>query len=262
MREYKLLIANRRTLPPDHVGEGPNRAWNDRPTANMRRRLAHARFPERPWRGVRNRHPRSFSLRSGKVSASGFLDLKLPDRLGGGSTRQRVIQVLPINDTTMNGTWEDSYPYNANSSFALHPQFHAADRGRGRGGRRSTARLRDELNALPGSRLRTASTAPSCGCCGPRFAQKGVAPPPGPTTRRFSTKTARGCCPMRPTAPLRDEHGTAISPAGAIGPLRQKAVEAYCRRNSREMAFHCFVQFYLHRNCPRSAATPAARVSS
>ena len=23
----------------------------------------------------------------------------------------------------MTGTWEDSYPYNANSTFALHPQF-------------------------------------------------------------------------------------------------------------------------------------------
>ena len=35
------------------------------------------------------------------------------------ATGQRVIQVLPINDTTMTGTWEDSYPYNANSTFAL-----------------------------------------------------------------------------------------------------------------------------------------------
>ena len=39
------------------------------------------------------------------------------------ATGQSIIQILPINDTTMFGTWEDSYPYNANSTFALHPQF-------------------------------------------------------------------------------------------------------------------------------------------
>ena len=38
-------------------------------------------------------------------------------------TGQRVVQVLPVNDTTMTHTWTDSYPYNANSIFALHPLF-------------------------------------------------------------------------------------------------------------------------------------------
>lgn len=38
-------------------------------------------------------------------------------------TNQRVLQVLPINDTTSTHTWTDSYPYSAISIFALHPQF-------------------------------------------------------------------------------------------------------------------------------------------
>ncbi|MFI3240896.1 MAG: 4-alpha-glucanotransferase, partial [Bacteroidales bacterium] len=38
-------------------------------------------------------------------------------------TNQRVVQILPINDTTMTHTWTDSYPYNANSTFALHPMY-------------------------------------------------------------------------------------------------------------------------------------------
>lgn len=38
-------------------------------------------------------------------------------------TGQSFIQLLPVNDTTMSGTWQDSYPYNANSTFALHPQY-------------------------------------------------------------------------------------------------------------------------------------------
>ncbi len=34
-----------------------------------------------------------------------------------------VIQVLPVNDTTRSGGWEDSYPYNGVSAFALHPMY-------------------------------------------------------------------------------------------------------------------------------------------
>ncbi len=38
-------------------------------------------------------------------------------------TKQKVIQVLPINDTTITYTWTDSYPYNAISIYALHPIY-------------------------------------------------------------------------------------------------------------------------------------------
>ena len=34
-----------------------------------------------------------------------------------------VVQVLPMNDTRCTGTWQDSYPYNAMSAFALHPLY-------------------------------------------------------------------------------------------------------------------------------------------
>ena len=38
-------------------------------------------------------------------------------------TGQRIIQVLPVNDTTRTHTWNDSYPYSAISIFALHPLY-------------------------------------------------------------------------------------------------------------------------------------------
>jgi 4-alpha-glucanotransferase len=34
-----------------------------------------------------------------------------------------VLQVLPVNDTTRTGSWEDSYPYSGISAFALHPMY-------------------------------------------------------------------------------------------------------------------------------------------
>ena len=39
------------------------------------------------------------------------------------SAGMRVIQLLPVNDTTNGRSWYDSYPYSANTSFALHPAY-------------------------------------------------------------------------------------------------------------------------------------------
>ncbi|WP_285269397.1 4-alpha-glucanotransferase [Kaistella rhinocerotis] len=42
-------------------------------------------------------------------------------------TNLSVLQILPINDTTANYTWTDSYPYAAISVYALHPQYLALE---------------------------------------------------------------------------------------------------------------------------------------
>ena len=64
-----------------------------------------------------------FSLRSeGSFGVGDFGDLRMMvDWVA--QTRQRVLQVLPINDTTITHTWTDSYPYSCISIFALHPQY-------------------------------------------------------------------------------------------------------------------------------------------
>lgn len=64
-----------------------------------------------------------FSLRSDDSFGIGdFLDLKkMID--WAALTRQQLIQMLPINDTTTTQTWKDSYPYSAISSYALHPMY-------------------------------------------------------------------------------------------------------------------------------------------
>lgn len=64
-----------------------------------------------------------FSLRSeGSYGVGDFGDLKLMiDWVA--KTHQRVLQVLPINDSTSTHTWTDSYPYSCISIYALHPQY-------------------------------------------------------------------------------------------------------------------------------------------
>ena len=74
------------------------------------------------WKGAGTAIP-VFALRSEDDFGVGeFLDLKkMVD--WAVLTGQTFLQLLPVNDTTMFGTLDDSYPYNANSTFALHPQF-------------------------------------------------------------------------------------------------------------------------------------------
>lgn len=78
--------------------------------------------PKSNWRGAGVAIP-VFSLRSKDDFGVGdFYDLyKVID--WAKETGQNFVQILPINDTTMTGTWTDSYPYNANSTFALHPMY-------------------------------------------------------------------------------------------------------------------------------------------
>ena len=64
-----------------------------------------------------------FSLRSAAGFGIGeFRDLH-PLVDWASATGQCIIQLLPINDTTRKGGWEDSYPYNPVSSFALNPMY-------------------------------------------------------------------------------------------------------------------------------------------
>lgn len=78
--------------------------------------------PKENWKGAGTAIP-VFSIRSESDFGVGdFMDIKkMVDWCA--STGQKILQILPINDTTMTGTWVDSYPYKANSTFALHPMF-------------------------------------------------------------------------------------------------------------------------------------------
>ena len=78
--------------------------------------------PSAPWRGAGTAIP-VFSIRTDEDFGVGdFYDL-IPMVDWAAETGQTFLQLLPINDTTMTGTWTDSYPYNANSTFALHPMY-------------------------------------------------------------------------------------------------------------------------------------------
>ncbi|MBS1175000.1 MAG: 4-alpha-glucanotransferase [Burkholderiaceae bacterium] len=84
--------------------------------------LGYEASPDWLWRSAGVAIP-VFSLRSEHALGSGeFADLKL---LGDWARQAGIslLQLLPINDSTVNYSWDDQYPYSAISAYALHPQY-------------------------------------------------------------------------------------------------------------------------------------------
>jgi 4-alpha-glucanotransferase len=79
-------------------------------------------IPSTNWKGAGVAIP-VFSLRSQNSFGTGeFTDIKLLVDWAK-ETGLKLIQLLPVNDTTATHTWTDSYPYAAISAFGLHPLF-------------------------------------------------------------------------------------------------------------------------------------------
>lgn len=103
------------------------------------------------WKGAGVAVP-VFSLRSEKSFGIGdFGDLK---RLIDWTyvTKQKLIQLLPIYDTTTTKTWTDSYPYNSISIYAIHPIYaDLTQMGtlKSRNKRLDFSKKQKELNQLP-----------------------------------------------------------------------------------------------------------------
>ena len=129
--------------------------WKEVGGRNIEQRtvaLPYVRHNNRPrWKGAGTTIP-IFSLRSENDFGIGqFTDLKLLVDWAA-ETGQCIIQTLPVNDTTLTGTWRDSYPYSANSSFALNPIYidlEAVGELDDKDYLDSVEKERKELNALP-----------------------------------------------------------------------------------------------------------------
>lgn len=79
-------------------------------------------LPNNEWKGAGVAIP-VFSIRTAKGLGVGeFADLKtMVD--WAVQAGLKMIQLLPVNDTTATHSWTDSYPYAAISAFALHPIY-------------------------------------------------------------------------------------------------------------------------------------------
>lgn len=124
--EYKYVMYNTQTGQIDEWEAGDNRKLLLEPGASAKSLVvvtdAGFRFQQGNWRGAGVAIP-VFSLRSEAGTGVGeFTDIKLLVDWAV-KTGNKLIQVLPVNDTVASHTWIDSYPYAGISVFALHPIY-------------------------------------------------------------------------------------------------------------------------------------------
>jgi 4-alpha-glucanotransferase len=209
------------------------------------------RLPSATWRGAGVAIP-VFSLRSENSFGIGeFLDLKLLANWSK-SVGLKVIQILPVNDTTATHTWMDSYPYAAISAFALHPIYLNLKKAGGDKNKSLLEKLEPErrrLNALDAVDYEAVLKAKL------EFIKQ-IFPSQRQGTfaradfKEFFQQNKHWLVPYSAFCHLRDEFGTAdfsVWPehakydAGAIAKLADKDSPAY-----DVISLNYFVQFHLH----------------
>ena len=186
-----------------------------------------------------------FSLRSERSFGVGeFSDLKLLVDWAV-KTGQKVIQLLPVNDTTMSWTWADSYPYNANSSFALHPQFlHLPAAGVDED--EEYVRLREELNALPELDYERVNFAKHR-LLRKAFEKSGKETLTTEAFKAFLNENQGWLLPYAVYSVLRDRFGTAdFTKWETFAEYDNDAVWLFASDNQQETAYWYFVQYHLH----------------
>ena len=193
-----------------------------------------------------------FSLRSKTSYGVGdFGDLKkMIDWVA--VTHQRVLQVLPINDTTTTHTWTDSYPYSCISIFALHPQYvDLTQLPTLKDGKKHNnfEALRQELNALEQIDYERVNEA-KLKYLYEVYLQEGEKMMQGKAFKQFFADSEQWLVPYAQYCYLRDKYGTAdfsTWPDHHVWDEKErKVLSTPTSKEYKEVAFFYFVQFVLN----------------
>ncbi len=248
--EYKFIILKKESLEVVAWEAGSNRYFNYAPAQkNEVMVVSGLRFnnPLAPWRGAGVAIP-VFSVRSEEDFGVGdFFDLKkMID--WAALTGQKFLQILPINDTTMTHTWTDSYPYNANSTFALHPMFlrlsalgELADKGR----QEYFDNLGKELNQLAEIDYERVNQGKNQ-FTREIFAQEGARTVATKEFMEFVENNAYWLTPYAAFCVLRDRNNTPeFGKWGEYAVYDEKRVAKFVADNQDEINYVYYIQYHL-----------------
>ncbi len=247
--EYKFLILDATNGNVIAWEGGANRTIGVIPAKGEATILEGMRFINTltPWRGAGTAIP-VFSLRTQEDMGVGdFYDLlKMID--WAAATGQTFLQLLPINDTTMTHTWTDSYPYNANSTFALHPMFLRVQE---LGKLKDKARVKyydelaAELNALPEIDYERANNA-KLAYLREIFTQDGEKTLKSKGYKAFLEKNGYWLKPYAAFCVLRDQFGTPdFTQWSDYANYSSEVLRRVIAENPREIDFVCYLQYHL-----------------
>jgi len=210
-----------------------------------------ALFSRPRWKGAGVAIP-VFSLKTKESFGVGdFEDLKrMID--WAALTHQRVVQILPINDTTMTHKWTDSYPYSSISIFALHPMYmNLKNLGTLRDKQQASSfeQMQRELNSLPQIDYEAVYTA-KWSYILQMFKQEGTAVLSSAKFKKFFAENESWLMPYAAFSYLRDKFGTPDF-------NKWKGYEVYYKQKITEMcapesplypdiAIYYYVQYNLH----------------
>ena len=194
-----------------------------------------------------------FSLRTRKSAGIGdFGDLKVMIDFVA-STGQKVLQLLPVNDTTITHTWTDSYPYSCISVFAIHPQYanlHALPELKDAKARAEAEKTRAELNALDKIDYEKVNDF-KINYLRQIFNQEGEKMMKTAEYKAFFQDTKQWLVPYAQYSYLRDKNGTADfnqwSDHQVWDEVERKALTDPKTAAYKNVAFFYFVQFVLDR---------------
>ena len=205
------------------------------------------RLPPQYWRGAGVAIP-VFSLRSESSFGVGeFADLKLLADWGK-KAGLKLIQLLPVNDTSATHSWKDSYPYAAISAFALHPIYlnlAAVASARNKKLLQTLEPERRRLNTLEAVDYEAVMSA-KLGFLKTIFPSQKTATFRRREYKAFFAENRHWLVPYAAFCFLRDRFGTAdFNQWPDHKHFDGDEIAALVEEND-EIAFHFFVQFHLH----------------
>ena len=193
-----------------------------------------------------------FSLRSeGSQGVGDFGDIvKMVD--WAVKTSQRAVQILPINDTTITGTWVDSYPYNSISIYAFHPMYvdlRQLPALKDKAAMKEYEKKRKALNALPQVDYEAVNELKR-GYLRQIFAQTGKEVLSSAAFKKFFKDNAHWLQPYAVFSYLRDKFGTPVfSQWPEYSKYDEKEIAKLCNPRAKsysDVAFYYYVQYQLH----------------
>ena len=247
--EYKFIVRKREDDGSTIWEEGYNRLFDYFKPGEGEALQLEVRSFRNPdlWRGAGVAVP-VFSLRSERSFGVGdFSDLKLMADWAA-ETGQCVIQILPINDTTDDGSWSDSYPYRANSIFALNPIYLDLREVGELESEREQARferLGRELNALAEVDYpRVAATKQEY--LRKVYKQQGAADLSSKEFADFFERNRGWLVPYAVFSVLREKFATSnFNEWGEWAVFDAERVESFARKSAKAVGYWYFVQFHL-----------------
>ena len=208
-------------------------------------------LPNNTWRGTGVAIP-VFSLRSKNDFGTGeFTDIKLLADWAK-KTKLRMIQILPVNDTSGTHTSLDSYPYSAISAFALHPIYINLEEVAGKKDAaiiKGLKKKQKQLNELPGLEYEEVIKTKLAALQELYTAQKDAFLA-DEGFREFFENNRSWLVPYAAFCYLRDKNGTSDFTQWKIySNYNKESIQKYVSPRARhydQIALQYFIQYHLH----------------